>query len=278
MRMVPEHIPRPPYVGGSPPHNMPALELHDGKGINAMRRAGRLSAEVLDFAGSLVKPGVTTDEIDELVHEFIVTRDAYPSPLGYGNFPKSVCTSVNEVVCHGIPDSRPLEDGDIVSIDVSCFLDGHHGDNCRTFYCGNVSDEAKQLVEVTKEALDAAIAICGPGVPYHLIGEKIQSKADQFGYSVIRNYTGHGIGSTFHTLPYILHFASPPYSSMVAGTTFTIEPMISAGSHENHVLRDDWTVVSNDLSLCAQFEHTLLVTDDGVDVLTAYEPFAEVEE
>lgn len=235
-----------------------------------MREACRVSSDVLALAGSLVKPGVTPDEIDATCHDYVCELGAYPSPLGYSGFPKSLCSSVNNVVCHGIPDDRPLEDGDIISIDVSCYVNGYHGDNCRTFLVGDVDPATRQLVEVTKHSVDEAIKLCGPGQPFNAIGACIHDIADEHGYSVVRNYTGHGVGSTFHTLPWVLHYRSASYGAMVPGCTFTIEPMLAMGGHKNHLLEDNWTVVTNDGSLSAQFEHTILITEDGAEVLTAY--------
>mmetsp|Transcript_10394 Transcript_10394/g.63420 ORF Transcript_10394/g.63420 Transcript_10394/m.63420 type:complete len:240 (+) Transcript_10394:280-999(+) len=233
-----------------------------------MREAGKLAAEVRDYAGSLVKPGVTTDYIDKQVHQMIIDHNAYPSPLGYGGFPKSVCTSVNECICHGIPDSRKLEDGDIVNIDVTVFLNGFHGDTSKTFLCGNVSEDAKKLVEVTKDSLDAAIAICGPGVQLKRIGEEIQKVADAYGYGVVRSFVGHGVGRLFHSGPTVLHYRNNERGKLEVGQTFTIEPMLTAGGIREKYWDDNWTAVTADGSLSAQFEHTLLITDSGVDSLT----------
>ncbi|CAI5509319.1 unnamed protein product [Closterium sp. Naga37s-1] len=207
MRAVPPHIPRPPYAdsGISPPFTMEP-QVHGEEGQRRMREAGQLAARVRDHAGTLVKPGVTTDEIDRAVHEMIIEAGAYPSPLNYAGFPKSVCTSVNECICHGIPDSRPLEDGDIINIDVTVYLNGYHGDTSKTFYCGNVSNAAKKLVEVTEEALNAAIAICGPDAEFKKIGHAIHAMADKHSYGVVRKFIGHGVGSVFHAGPAVLHY------------------------------------------------------------------------
>ncbi|EFJ17369.1 hypothetical protein SELMODRAFT_154620 [Selaginella moellendorffii] len=266
---VPADIPRPPYVGSAaaPAFNMEP-QVHDESGVARMRAAGELAARVRDFAGSLIKPGVTTDEIDKAVHKMIVEAGAYPSPLGYGGFPKSVCTSVNECICHGIPDSRPLQDGDIINIDVTVYLNGYHGDTSATFLCGTVSDEAKRLVEVTREALDKAIAVCGPGVEFKKIGRTIHDVADKFKYGVVKRFVGHGIGTIFHCAPSILHFRNNEPGRMQIGQTFTIEPMLTMGKPDDLIWPDNWTAVTVDGSLSAQFEHTLLVTGDGVQVLT----------
>nr|KJB43651.1 hypothetical protein B456_007G211700 [Gossypium raimondii] len=208
-RPVPNHIKRPPYVKTRmAPGIASGPEVHDLKGIEHMRASGRLAAQVLNYAGTLVKPGITTDEIDEVVHQMIIDNGAYPSPLGYGGFPKSVCTSVNECICHGIPDSRPLQDGDIINIDVTVYLNGYHGDTSATFFCGDVSEEARNLVKVTKESLDKAISICAPGVEFKKIGKTIHDHADKFGYGVVRQFVGHGVGRVFHADPVVLHFSN----------------------------------------------------------------------
>ncbi|XP_043712570.1 methionine aminopeptidase 1D, chloroplastic/mitochondrial isoform X2 [Telopea speciosissima] len=268
-RPVPDHIPRPPYVNSrQPPGISSGSEVHDEKGIECMRASGRLAAQVLEYAGTLVKPGVKTDEIDQAVHQMIIDNGAYPSPLGYGGFPKSVCTSVNECICHGIPDSRVLEDGDIINIDVTVYLNGFHGDTSATFLCGDVGEEAKNLVQVTKECLYKAIAVCAPGVEFKKIGKTIHDHADKYRYGVVRQFVGHGVGRVFHADPVILHFRNNEGGRMVLGQTFTIEPMLTIGSSNPVMWDDDWTVVTEDGSLSAQFEHTLLVTEDGAEILT----------
>ncbi|XP_054792218.1 methionine aminopeptidase 1D, chloroplastic/mitochondrial-like isoform X2 [Prosopis cineraria] len=268
-RPVPKHIPRPPYVKSKMlPGIASGPEVHDEQGIEHMRASGRLAAQVLQFAGTLVKPGVMTDEIDEAVHQMIIDNGAYPSPLGYGNFPKSVCTSVNECICHGIPDSRPLEDGDIINIDVTVYLNGYHGDTSATFFCGDVDDEARNLVQVTKECLDKAISICAPGVEFMKIGKTIHDHADKFHYGVVRQFVGHGVGHVFHADPVILHYRNNDDGRMMLNQTFTIEPMLTVGSINPIMWNDNWTVVTEDGSLSAQFEHTILVTSDGAEILT----------
>ncbi|CAI5519640.1 unnamed protein product [Closterium sp. Naga37s-1] len=213
-------------------------------------------------------PGVTTDEIDRAVHEMIIEAGAYPSPLNYAGFPKSVCTSVNECICHGIPDSRPLEDGDIINIDVTVYLNGYHGDTSKTFYCGNVSNAAKKLVEVTEEALNAAIAVCGPDAEFKKIGQAIHAMADKHSYGVVRKFIGHGVGSVFHAGPAVLHYRNNEPGRMQVGQTFTIEPMFTMGGVRDVMWDDGWTAVTADGTLTAQFEHTLLITETGVEVLT----------
>ncbi|KAK5784837.1 methionine aminopeptidase 1D, chloroplastic/mitochondrial [Gossypium arboreum] len=271
-RPVPNHIKRPPYVKTRmAPGIASGPEVHDLKGIEHMRASGRLAAQVLNYAGTLVKPGITTDEIDEAVHQMIIDNGAYPSPLGYGGFPKSVCTSVNECICHGIPDSRPLEDGDIINIDVTVYLNGYHGDTSATFFCGDVSEKARNLVKVTKESLDKAISICAPGVEFKKIGKTIHDHADKFGYGVVRQFVGHGVGRVFHADPVVLHFRNNDGGRMVLNQTFTIEPMLTIGSINPVMWDDDWTVVTEDGSLSAQFEHTILITEDGAEILTQCE-------
>ncbi|CAI6003266.1 unnamed protein product [Closterium sp. NIES-64] len=269
MRAVPPHIPRPPYAdsGISPPFTMEP-QVHGEEGQRRMREAGQLAARVRDHAGTLVKPGVTTDEIDRAVHEMIIEAGAYPSPLNYAGFPKSVCTSVNECICHGIPDSRPLEDGDIINIDVTVYLNGYHGDTSKTFYCGNVSTAAKKLVEVTEEALNAAIAVCGPDAEFKKIGHAIHAMADKHSYGVVRKFIGHGVGSVFHAGPAVLHYRNNEPGRMQVGQTFTIEPMFTMGGVRDVMWDDGWTAVTADGTLTAQFEHTLLITETGVEVLT----------
>ncbi|KAK1264143.1 hypothetical protein QJS04_geneDACA021724 [Acorus gramineus] len=247
---VPSRIPRPPYVNShQPPGIASGPQIHDEKGIECMRASGRLAAQVLEYAGTLVKPGTTTDEIDQAVHQMIIENGAYPSPLGYGGFPKSVCTSVNECICHGIPDSRALEDGDIINIDVTVFLNGYHGDTSITFFCGDVDEEAKNLVQITRECLYKAISVCGPGVEFSKIGRTIQYVP-------------------FQNISYSLFAGNNDRGRMVLGQTFTIEPMLSMGSINPVVWPDNWTAVTEDGSLSAQFEHTLLITEDGAEILT----------
>ncbi|XP_008241506.1 PREDICTED: methionine aminopeptidase 1D, chloroplastic/mitochondrial isoform X1 [Prunus mume] len=268
-RPVPDHIPKPPYVKSKkPPGIASGPEVHDEKGIECMRASGRLAAQVLEFAGTLVKPGIKTDEIDQAVHQMIIDNGAYPSPLGYGGFPKSVCTSVNECICHGIPDSRALEDGDIINIDVTVYLNGYHGDTSATFFCGDVDDEGRKLVQVTKECLDKAISICAPGAELKKIGKTIQEHADKYRYGVVRQFVGHGVGRVFHADPVVLHFRNNESGRMVVNQTFTIEPMLTLGSFNPVMWDDNWTVVTEDGSLSAQFEHTILITEDGAEILT----------
>jgi len=243
--------------------------VKDADTIARMRVAGRIAADALVEVGRHVAPGVTTDELDRIGHEYLVEHGAYPSTLGYKGFPKSLCTSVNEVICHGIPDSRPLADGDIVKIDITAFKGGVHGDTCRTFYSGDVAPEVRDLSERTHEALRRAIAAVRPGRPVNVIGRVIESYAKRFGYGVVRDYTGHGVGQSFHTRPTILHYDEPRATTVLeSGMTFTIEPMLTLGGVEWFMWDDGWTVLTADGSWVAQWEHTLVVTDNGAEVLT----------
>ncbi len=237
--------------------------------IDRMRVAGRIAAQAARAGAAVVAPGVTTDAIDAVVHDFLVDQGAYPSTLGYRGFPKSCCTSVNEVICHGIPDTRPLEDGDLVKIDVTAFVDRVHGDTCLTVGCGDVDIESRLLSDRTEEALRRAIAAVRPGRRVNVIGRVIESYAKRFGYHVIRDYTGHGVHSSFHSGLVIPHYDSPHHDTvMEPGMTFTIEPMLALGTHEWELWDDGWTVLTLDGSRCAQFEHTLVVTGTGAEVLT----------
>uniref|UniRef100_A0A3P8W2S2 Methionine aminopeptidase n=1 Tax=Cynoglossus semilaevis TaxID=244447 RepID=A0A3P8W2S2_CYNSE len=214
------------------------------------------------------KVGMTTDEIDLIVHQEIIKHNAYPSPLSYGGFPKSVCTSVNNVVCHGIPDSRQLKDGDIINIDVTVYLDGYHGDTSETFLIGQVDETGQQLVETTKRCRDEAIAVCRPGAPLCVIGNTISKIAQESGFEVSPYFIGHGIGTHFHCHPEIWHHANDNDMTMEEGMAFTIEPIVMEGSVEFRILKDKWTAVSVDDKRSAQFEHTVVITSDGVDILT----------
>jgi len=217
----------------------------------------------------MVKPGVTTNSINEAVHAACIAANAYPSPLNYRGFPKSCCTSVNEVICHGIPDERPLENGDIVNIDITVYFEGYHGDLNETYLCGQVDEESKKLVETTKRCLMEAIAICKPGVPYRSIGVTIEKEATKAGYSVVRSYCGHGINRFFHGPPNIPHYAdNKAYGTMQEGHIFTIEPMINVGVWNDLTWPDNWTAVTRDGKRSAQFEHTIMIVKDGVEILT----------
>ena len=269
MRTVPEHIPRPPYAeSGIPvPWDEPRVKSPDV--VERMWHAGAVAAEILRLAGEAVRPGLTTDELDEYVHGLYIERGAYPSPLGYRHFPKSLCTSVNEVICHGIPDDTVLEEGDLVNLDVTAYLEGYHGDLNHTFLVGEASEEARRLVERTREALARGIRAVAPGRQVNVIGRAIESYAKRFGYGVVRDYTGHGVGRAFHTGLVIPHFDDPNATTVLEpGMVFTIEPMLTLGTTDWDLWADDWTVVTRDRSLTAQFEHTLVVTERGAEILT----------
>ena len=268
---VPASIARPHYVDAAPgvPADYDDPMVKDADTIARMRVAGRIAADALVEVGRHVAPGVTTDELDRIGHDFVVAHDAYPSTLGYKGFPKSLCTSVNEVICHGIPDDRPLQDGDVVKVDITAFKDGVHGDTCATFYAGNVTQEVRDLGERTREAMLRGIKAIRPGRPVSVIGRVIESYAKRFGYGVIRDYTGHGVGPSFHTRPTILHYDEPRATTiMEPGMTFTVEPMLSLGGYDWEAWDDDWTILTKDRSWVAQWEHTVVVTDDGAEILT----------
>jgi len=246
------------------------IRIHDAEGFAGMRNAGRLAAEVLDFITPEVKPGVTTDHLDRLCHGFIIDHSAIPAPLNYRGFPRSICTSINHVVCHGIPGDRKLDEGDILNIDITVILDGWHGDTSRMFLLGDkVPLKARRLVEITYEAMMRGIEAVRPGVRTGAIGHAIQSFAEAQRFSVVRDFCGHGIGRIFHDAPSILHFGAPEDGvELREGMFFTIEPMINAGRWEVKVLSDGWTAVTKDRSLSAQFEHTVAVTKDGCEIFT----------
>jgi len=256
------------------------VEIMDPRMLERMRASCTLAAECLVMVGAHVRPGITTDEIDRLVHQWIVSRDAYPSPLNYRPsgagrpYPKSVCTSVNEVVCHGIPGKRVLKSGDIVNVDVTTYFRGYHGDTSATFYVGDPDTEAKHLVETCRLSLEAGIAQVKHDARIFDIGAAIQELAEKRGCSVVRDYVGHGVGREFHMAPQIPHYRPEPGTNLrnmrlKAGMVFTIEPMINVGDYATEVLEDDWTVVTLDRKLSAQFEHTVLVTRSGCEVLTS---------
>jgi len=269
-RDVPASIPRPEYVDRAAPEKFTGPEVKDAETIEKMRVAGRIAAQALEAAAAAIAPGVTTDELDRIGHEFILDHGAYPSPLGYRKFPKSLCTSVNEVICHGIPDDRPLQDGDIVNIDITAFIGGVHGDTDATYLCGDVDEESRLLVERTREAMMRGIKAAKPGREINVIGRVIQSYAKRFGYGVVRDFTGHGIGTAFHSGLVVPHYdAAPQYNTVIApGMTFTIEPMLNLGTVEWDMWDDNWTVVTKDRKRSAQFEHTILITDTGAEILT----------
>lgn len=267
---VPASIPRPEYVGRSGPAPFTGSEVKTPDTIEKIRRASRLAAQAIVEVGRHIEPGVTTDQLDRVGHQFLVDHGAYPSTLGYRGFPKSLCSSLNEVICHGIPDTTVLRDGDILNIDITAFLDGVHGDTNYTFLVGDVDDESRLLVERTKESLNRAIKAVAPGREINVIGRAIESYARRFGYGVVRDFTGHGVGEAFHTGLIIPHYdAAPAYNRIIEpGMTFTIEPMLTLGTIEWDMWPDDWTVLTKDRRRTAQFEHTLLVTDSGAEILT----------
>lgn len=302
-RQVPGGIPPPPYArsGQVPPLQHPdSVYIHDEYSAARMRQAARLARRTLDLACQVAKPGVTTDQVDAVVHDALCAVGAYPSPLNYAGFPKSLCSSVNEVICHGIPDTRPLQVGDVVSFDVSCFYDGVHGDNCATVIVGDESDdpaepdedaetdwrgvpvrtefesaaqeihfiEARKLVNTTREALYAAIDTVRPGSCLTQVGNAIDTVAEQHGYQSVRKYRGHGISHEFHCAPFVKHYRNNDRLQLEEGMIFTIEPMLVMGRQECVEWPDEWTVLTLDGSLAAQFEHTILVTSNGVEILT----------
>ena len=268
-RPVPAAIPRPDYVGRAGPRRHRGGDVHDRDTIARMRVAGRLAGNALAHVGRAVRPGTTTDALDVIAHDYLVQHGAYPSCLGYRGFPKAICTSVNEVICHGIPDSRALVEGDIVNIDLTAFIGGVHGDTNATYLVGEVAPEVVALVERTREATDRGIRAVAPGRRLNVIGRVIQSYADRFGYGVVRDFTGHGISTVFHSGLVVAHYDDPRFDTeMVPGMTFTIEPMLTLGTHEWDQWDDGWTVLTADRKVTAQFEHTVLVTDTGVEILT----------
>ncbi|MBS2938563.1 type I methionyl aminopeptidase [Nocardioides sp. J2M5] len=268
-RAVPASIVRPEYVDREAPERFTGEEVKDAETIEKMRVAGRLAAQARELVGQHVVPGVTTDELDRVGHEFLCDHGAYPSTLGYRGFPKSLCSSVNEVICHGIPDARVVEDGDIVNIDITAFLDGVHGDTNATFLAGDVDEESRLLVERTRESLDRAIKAVKPGRRVNVIGRVIEAYAKRFGYGVVRDFTGHGIGTAFHSGLIIPHYDDERFDDEIrVGMTFTIEPMLNLGTPDYDMWDDGWTVVTKDRRRSAQFEHTLLVTETGAEVLT----------
>lgn len=269
-RAVPAHIDRPEYMYHSGPEVVTAGDIKSPETIEKIRVAGRIAAQALQVVGEAVRPGVTTDELDRIGHEFIISHNAYPSCLGYMGFPKSLCTSINEVICHGIPDDRPLEDGDIVNVDITAYYDGVHGDTCAMFEVGNVDEESHLLIERTRNAMMRGIKAVRPGREINVIGRVIESYAHRFDYGVVRDFTGHGVGEAFHSGLIVPHYdAAPAHNEvMEEGMVFTIEPMLNLGGIEWEQWDDDWTVVTKDRGRSAQFEHTIVVTEDGAEILT----------
>ncbi|KAL7691158.1 putative peptidase M24, creatinase/aminopeptidase [Plasmopara halstedii] len=269
-RSVPNYILHPHYAASGNMSNVkPFIPILDYDQQQQLRATCALAKDIREFARPLCEPGITTEDIDRLVHEEIVRRGAYPSPLNYGGFPKSLCSSVNDIVVHGIPDSRLLEDGDIVNIDISVYLNGFHGDTSQTFTVGNVDEAGKHLIHVTNQALVGSIdKCCKPLNRFAMIGNFIQNLAEQEGLGVVQEYTGHGIGQEFHCLPYILHHRNDEPAKMLPGMAFTVEPALTEGDPQIEHWDDGWTVATVDGGRSAQAEHTLLITEDGVEILT----------
>ncbi|KAL0093023.1 MetAP 1 [Phycomyces blakesleeanus] len=273
--VVPESIARPDYADTGIPvseqsvRSSATIKVLNAEEIESMRKVCKIGREVLDIGAAAIRPGVTTEEIDRIVHEATIARGAYPSPLNYYNFPKSLCTSVNEVICHGIPDKRPLKDGDIINLDISCYYGGFHSDLNETYLVGNVDEQGKKLVQTARECLQKAIDIVKPGIKYRDFGKVIEEHAKKNGFSVVRTFCGHGINQLFHCAPNVPHYANnKAIGTIKAGHVFTIEPMICEGTWRDEIWPDNWTAVTKDGKRSAQFEHTLLVTEDGVEILT----------
>ena len=268
-KTVPVNIPRPEYVGKKAPTAYKGSDVQTSEVIEKMRIAGRIAADAMHLAGSQIKDGMITEDLDAIVHEYICDQGAYPSTLGYRGFPKSLCTSINEVICHGIPSGQIIREGDIVNLDVTAFKNGVHGDTNYTFLAGEVKEEVKLLVQRTKEALDRAIQAVAPGRPINVIGRVIESYAKRFNYGVVRDFTGHGVHTSFHSGLVIPHFDDPTATQLMQeGMTFTIEPMLNLGTHDYDILDDTWTVLTKDRKMSAQFEHSLVVTKTGAEILT----------
>ena len=269
-RQVPSSIARPEYVGNKAPAKFAGSDIKTLEQIEKIRAAGKIAAQAIALVGQSCRPGISTDELDEIAHDFVISQGAYPSTLGYRGYPKSICSSINEIICHGIPDNTVLQDGDIINIDITAYLDGYHGDSNQTFLVGEVREEVTLLVERTREALTRGIAVVAPGRALNLIGRTIESYAKRFGYGVVRDFTGHGIGEAFHSGLIVPHYDSAPLYGeiMQPGMVFTIEPMLTLGTHEYTMWADGWTVATKDHSITAQFEHTLVVTETGAEILT----------
>jgi methionyl aminopeptidase len=268
-RSVPASIARPEYVDRPAPAPFEGSDVQSAETIEAMRIAGRIAADALVEIGRNVRPGISTDELDRIGHEFLVDHGAYPSTLGYRGYPKSLCSSLNEVICHGIPDSTELVDGDICNIDITAFIGGVHGDTNATFLAGDVREEARLLVERTHEATMRAIRAVRPGRPLSVVGRVIESYAKRFDYGVVRDFTGHGISTSFHSGLIVPHYDDPRIDvELREGMTFTIEPMLTLGTYQHEMWDDGWTAVTRDRRWTAQFEHTIVVTPDGAEILT----------
>jgi methionyl aminopeptidase len=270
LRAVPPTIDRPEYVGKVGPRDFTGSDVYTPEQVELIRESGRIAAGAIEAAAAEIRPGVTTEHLDRIAHEFMLDHGAYPSTLGYRGFPKSSCTSVNEVICHGIPDTTELIDGDLINIDVTAYKNGMHGDLNKTFVVGDAAQETIDLVERTREALNRGIKSVAPGRQINVIGRTIESYAKRFGYGVVRDFTGHGVGAAFHSGLIVPHYdAAPRFDDvMEVGMVFTIEPMLTLGTIAWDQWADDWTVTTRDKKLTAQFEHTLVVTERGAEVLT----------
>lgn len=267
---VPAHIDRPEYMFHSGPEVVTASDIKTPETVEKIRHAGRIAAQAMEAAAAAIAPGVTTDTLDKIAHEYLCDHGAYPSCLGYMGFPKSICTSINEVICHGIPDSTVLNEGDIINLDVTAYIDGVHGDTNATYGVGQIDEQSALLIERTHNSMMRAIKAVRPGREVNVLGRVIESYAKRFNYGVVRDYTGHGVGEAFHSGLIIPHYDSAPLydTVMEVGMVFTIEPMLTLGTIEWEQWDDGWTVVTKDRSRTAQFEHTLVVTEDGADILT----------
>lgn len=278
VRTVPASIPRPEYVGRAEPDEGRGGDHHSPEEVERIRAAGRIAADALEAVGRIIRPGITTDEIDAVAHDYMVSRDAYPSTLDYRGFMKSSCTSVNECICHGIPDSTVLQDGDIVNVDITAYKDGVHGDTNFTFLVGDVDEESRLLVTRTHEAMMRGIKAVRPGRQINVIGRVIEKYAKRFNYGVVRDFTGHGVGREFHSGLIVPHYDAAPHHDevMEPGMVFTIEPMLNLGTEKWDQWDDGWTIVTKDRKRSAQFEHTLVVTETGADILTLPSPGAAI--
>ena len=269
-RAVPSTISRPEYVGKVAPAKNVFGDVWGANEIELIRAAGKIAAQAVELVGQHIRAGISTDELDRIAHEYIISQGAYPSTLGYRGYPKLICSSINEVICHGIPDDTILQDGDIVNIDITAYLEDFHGDLNKTFLVGDVRPEIAELVTRTEEALLRGLSVVAPGRQINVIGRAIESYAKRFGYGVVRDFTGHGIGRSFHSGLVVPHYdAAPQYNTeMVEGMVFTIEPMLTLGGIAWDIWEDGWTVTTRDKSMTAQFEHTLVVTESGYELLT----------
>ncbi len=266
---VPDHIEKPEYVGKKAPATNQLGDKYSPDEIEKIRAASKLAAQALEVVSEAIEPGVSTDQLDRIGHDFLIKNNAYPSTLGYRGFPKSLCTSLNETICHGIPDDTIVESGDIVNIDITAYLDGYHGDNNKTVIVGDVDPTVVELVNRTEEALNRGIKAAMPGREVNIIGRAIESYAKRFGYGVVKEFTGHGVGRAFHTGLIIPHYDSQQYKDVIEpGMVFTIEPMLTLGEADWDMWEDDWTVTTLDKSFSAQFEHTILITEAGPEILT----------